>query len=41
MPTDNETGSGAGSLPWLFIFILYFSFYLLVAVEDIFHLGIF
>jgi len=41
MPTDNKTESGSGRLPWLFIFILYFSFYLLVAVEDIFHLGIF
>jgi len=41
MQTDNKTEGRTGRLAWLFIIILYFSLYLLVAVEDIFHLGIF
>ena len=41
MRTDDKTEGGAGSLIWLYIFILYLAIYLLVVVEDIFNLGFF
>lgn len=41
MPADDKTDGGQGPLVWSCIFVIYFAIYLVVALEDIFHLGIF